>query len=312
VRVDPKPKLVASAQTVLSAAQQAEGQALPLSASLALLSVVAVPQSPLLITSSMDGLIRVYDTEKGEHVRRIEAGALECWTVCVDPTGQFVAAGSQRGAVHIFSVASGERLSTLVGEKAKEGETASAWVMSVCWSRDGHHLAAGHYDGRVSLWNMQGAAALAPARPLTPHAKAVRALQFAADSSLLFTGSDDMHVHWYDVSANGGGMLVHDLYAHSSWVTAIDLPFAAAGSVPADSAAAAASSSSAHSPLAPTTFTTTSTDKRVKVWSVVTRECLATLELDSAAWSVAYDPAGEKIAVGTEQGSLAIFQVPTQ
>jgi WD40 repeat protein len=321
LKVDSKPRLTASGQTILSAQAQAEGQVLPLSASLSLLSVVSVPNSSLVVTSSMDGLLRVYDVSAqgpAQHVRRIEAGALESWTICVDPSGQFVAAGSRSGSVHVFSLASGERLATLLGERAKESEAAAAWAMSVAWSRDGRHLAAGHYDGRVSLWHMQGAVALAPARPLTPHSKAVRALRFSADSALLFSGADDMHVHWYDVSdasgsgAGGSGQLVHDLFAHGSWVTAIDLPFASTGVVPPASAAASAASAAASSPLAASTFVSVSTDRKVKVWSLATRECIATHELDSAGWCVAFSPEGDKIAVGTEQGTLAIFQVPTQ
>lgn len=312
VKLESKPRFTASGQTILSAQAQAEGQMLPLSASLSLLSVVSVPNSSLVVTSSMDGLLRVYDVEKGEHVRRIEAGALESWTICVDPTGQFVAAGSRSGAVHVFSLASGEKLGVLLGEKPREGEAVNAWAMSVAWSRDGRHLAAGHYDGRVSLWRMEGGQALAPAHPLTPHSKAVRALRFSADSALLFSGSDDMHIHWYDVSVKGE--LVHDLFAHGSWCTAIDLPFAATGALPAaaSSAAAASASGMALSPLAASTFASVGTDRKLKIWSLATRECLATHELDGPAWSVAYSPEGDKLAVGTEQGTLAIFQVPTQ
>jgi WD40 repeat protein len=316
VKVDSKPRLTANGQTVLSAAAIAEGQVLPVSASLSLLSVVSVPNSSLVVTSSMDGSLRIYDTAKGEHIRRIDAGSLESWTICVDPTGQYIATGTRSGVVHVFSLTSGERLATLLGDRAREGEAVAAWVSSVAWSRDGRHLAAGHFDGRVSLWNMQGATALAPAKPLSPHAKAVRALQFSADGALLFSGGDDMHVHWYDTSvpavgSSTSGQLIHDLFAHGSWVTAIDVPFASNGVVPANSSVAAAAAASAQSSLAASTFATVSTDRKLKIWSLLSRECIATHELDSPAWSVTYDPLGERVAVGTENGTLAVFQVPT-
>lgn len=337
MRVDSKPRLTAGAQTVLSAAQIAEGQVLPLSSSHAILSVVSIPRSSLFVSSTMDGVLRVYDREKAEHVRRIEgaSGPLETWTLAADPSGAFVAAGSKSGALHVFSVASGEKVATLAPPEARGAAAGAdsaasaapsassstfAHVMSVAWSPDGAALAAGHFDGRVSLWSLQpGTAQLAgpAARALTPHTRAVRALRFAADSSLLFSGGDDHHVHWYDVSSSsaGTGQMLHDLVAHMSWVTSIDLPFASTGALPAASASSSSSSAAGSgllSSLTPSVFATTSSDKKLKIWSILTKECIAVVELESGGWSLAYDPSGDKIAVGTEQGKLAVFSVPSQ
>lgn len=287
-----QPKYIASAQTIINPATQPD-QVLPLSASLSLLTVLTLP-SGLLVTSSMDGMIRVYDAEKLES-RRIEAGPLECWTLAADPSGEYLATGSQKGLVNIFSVSTGEKVATLVGDKAKEGEGASAWVMSVAWSADGRYLAAGHFDGRVTLFAMEGAQAVGAPKPLTAHTKAVRALRFSADSALLFSGADDMHVHWYEIAA-GTGQMLHDLFAHQSWVTGIALP-------PATPAAAVAASRF---------FATVSTDRKVKVWNVDTKECVASQEVDSSAWCVAFDEDGEKLVVGTEKGTLATFKVSVQ
>lgn len=294
--IEQKPALQATAQTMVQAGTDAT---LPVSASLSLLTVLTIPNTNIIASSSMDGTIRLYDTVKMES-RRLDAGPLESWTMCIDPSGQYLATGSQKGYVSVFSVSSGEKVATLQGDKAKEGESSGAWVMSVAWSADGRYIAAGHFDGRITLFSMEGAQSAGAPKPLTPHGKAVRTLKFAPDSSLLFSGSDDMHVHWYE-TATGSGQLMHDLYAHQSWVTSIDVPKVASSS---------SSSSSASS--SPTHFATVSTDKKVKVWNLSTKECTAVHELDSSAWCVAFDPSGEKLAVGTELGSIALFKVSTQ
>jgi len=318
-----RPRIKAAAHIVVDTDANPDAS-LPLSASLAIISVARVPEagaaasSHRIVTSSIDGTIRLYDTQKAEQVRRIDVGPLDCWSLCVSPDGSLVATGGRSGLLSIWSLESGAKVASLQGERAKEGEAGGAWVMSVAWSEDGRFIAAGHYDGRVTLFPItrsveasQGVALQGAPKPLTPHHKAVRSLKFSPDSTLLFTASDDCHVHWYDVA--GGGELMHDLNAHQSWVTSIDLPT----SNPTASASTASSSSS--SPSTPsssiTTFATTSSDRKLKVWSLLSKECLATTELDSTGWSVAYDAAAEnqdRVAVATEAGTIYIMQVPTQ
>lgn len=297
--VEVKPKLIAAGGTIL---RTSSNESLPLSASLSLNTVLTLPggDATRVASSSMDGTISLYDTS-GVTGRKVDVGPLECWTLASDPSGQFLATGSQKGHVNIVAVASGQVVATLQGDKAREGAGTTAFVMSVAWSPDGRFVAAGHFDGRVTLFQMAGAQPAGAPKPLTPHTKAVRALHFSPDSGLLFSGSDDMHVHWYETAA-GTGQIVHDLFAHQSWITGIDLPRV--------STSAAAASSSASS--APTCFVTVSTDKKLKVWNLQTKECVAVHELDSPAWCVAFDPTGEKVAVGTEQGSLAVLKVSTQ
>lgn len=120
-------------------------------------------------------------------------------------------------------------------------------------------------------------------KPLTPHTKAVRSLCFTPDSKQLYTVSDDMHVHVYETVH---GAAVYDVTAHHSWIL-----------------------SCAHSSTAPY-YITSSSDKKVKVWSTVTRECAYTYENDSTVWCVSVNNKGDVVALGGENGSIKLVQIP--
>ena len=71
----------------------------------------------LAASSALDSHIRLWDLDKGEEVRTIDAGPVEAWTVAVSPDGATVASGSQGifGNVNLWSVGSGEKAATLQG-----------------------------------------------------------------------------------------------------------------------------------------------------------------------------------------------------
>ena len=110
-------------------------------------SVSVSAEGNLAASSALDSHIRLWDLEKGEEVRTIDAGPVEAWTVAVSPDGATVASGSQGGNVNLWSVGSGEKAATLQG--------SGKFTMSVAYSADGKYVASGHADGAVCVFDAE-------------------------------------------------------------------------------------------------------------------------------------------------------------
>ena len=228
-------------------------------------SVSVSAEGNLAASSALDSHIRLWDLEKGEEVRTIDAGPVEAWTVAVSPDGATVASGSQGGNVNLWSVGSGEKAATLQGSSGK-------FTMSVAYSADGKYVASGHADGAVCVFDAEKGKLV---HKLAGHALTVRTLAFSRDGALLVSGSDDCHANVYDVVS---GSQVASLEGHSSWV--LGVAFAADDS---------------H-------IATCSSDHSVRTWSTAERQCLQTFA-DAHSDRCAYNFAVHLIRADHEHGA---------
>ena len=89
---------------------------------------------------------------------------------------------------------------------------AESWVTNLAFSPDKQVLAAGHDDGRVSLWKLPALTALGD---LEGHEDAISALSFSADGSQLTTAGDDHHIRVWNVKSKE---LVRELKGHTDRV----------------------------------------------------------------------------------------------
>ena len=89
---------------------------------------------------------------------------------------------------------------------------AESWVTALAFSPDGRVLAAGHDDGRVSLWQLPSLTALGD---LEGHDDGVSALTFTADGAQLTTAGDDHRICVWDVRTHS---LVREMKGHTDRV----------------------------------------------------------------------------------------------
>jgi WD40 repeat protein len=75
---------------------------------------------------------------------------------------------------------------------------AESWVTALAFSPDNSVLAAGHDDGRVSLWRLPS---LGPLGELEGHDDDVSALTFNSDGTQLTTAGDDHRIRVWDVKS---------------------------------------------------------------------------------------------------------------
>ncbi|KAI8565384.1 hypothetical protein RHMOL_Rhmol03G0254600 [Rhododendron molle] len=188
-------------------------------------------------------------------------------------------AGGGSASVKLWDTAEWKLIASLSiprpeGLKPSDKSGNKKFVLSVAWSPDGKQLACGSMDGTISIFDVPRAKFL---HHLEGHFMPVRSLVYSpVDARVLFSGSDDAHVHMYDAE---GKSLINAMSGHASWVLSVD--------VSPDGAAIATGSS----------------DKTVKLWDLKMRTAVQSLTNHTdQVWAVAFRPPS---GTGVRAGRLA-------
>ncbi len=121
---------------------------LPTSFSGAANSVAISPDNSMFATGHYDGMIILWDLEKGERLQSMRGeGVIE--SLAFNPSGQILATGSgyHSTLIQIWSVATGEKLRDLEGH--------SRGVNFLSFATNGQYLASASYDGTIRLWGIR-------------------------------------------------------------------------------------------------------------------------------------------------------------
>ncbi|KAF8393583.1 hypothetical protein HHK36_021827 [Tetracentron sinense] len=187
-------------------------------------------------------------------------------------------AGGGSASVKLWDTATWQQIATLSvprpeGSKPSDKSGSSKFVLSVAWSPDGRRLACGSMDGTISIFDVSRAKFL---HHLEGHFMPVRSLAYSpVDTRVLFSASDDAHVHMYDAE---GKSLIGAMSGHASWVLSVD--------VSPDGAALATGSS----------------DRTVRLWDLSMRAAVQTMSNHTdQVWGVAFRPPG---GTGVRAGRL--------
>lgn len=198
--------------------------------------------------------------------------------LCFQGTTLAVAGGGS-ASVKLWDTAEWKLIASLSiprpeGLKPSDKSGNKKFVLSVAWSPDGKQLACGSMDGTISIFDVPRAKFL---HHLEGHFMPVRSLVYSpVDARVLFSGSDDAHVHMYDAE---GKSLINAMSGHASWVLSVD--------VSPDGAAIATGSS----------------DKTVKLWDLKMRTAVQSLTNHTdQVWAVAFRPPS---GTGVRAGRLA-------
>jgi WD repeat-containing protein 61 len=260
---------------------------------LGVVSVAAHPSGVIAASAALDSFVRVFDVDTNATIATLEAPPSEVWKMQFNRTGTALAvAGGGSASVKIWDTAEWRIKQTLTvprqdGPKPQTDKSSSKkFVLSVAWSPDGRRLTCGSMDGTLSVFDVERGKFL---HHLEGHSMPVRSLVYSpADPRVLFTGSDDSHIHMYDAE---GKTLLGSMSGHASWVLSVD----------------ASSDGQA--------IVTGSSDRTVRLWDLKMRQAVQTMSNhQDQVWGVAFlppsgtDASGNLVASVSDDKSVSLYK----
>jgi WD repeat-containing protein 61 len=232
----------------------------------------------VLASTSLDQQIRIWDLVQQAHIRTIEAGPVESWKLAFSPCGRYclltryIASGTHQGTINIWISDTGEKDRVLQTSSSK-------FLLSVAFSPNGLHIAAGSESGTLFVFDVGSGKLL---HSLPGHGMAIRTVTFSADSKLVISGGDDKRISIHDVHS---GNLISQIVGHQSWVLGLDVH--------------------------PTQqqFLSCGSDARVKVWDLQnSKNALHTFQAHSdQIWDVKYDAEGQRAVSVGDDAKIVVY-----
>ncbi len=232
----------------------------------------------LVVTSSLQGKVRIWDTQTGAPVRTLVEQKIAIFSAAFSPApadrGRFVVTSSADRTARIWDATTSALVRTL------EGHTGL--VRSAAFSRNGRFVVTGSDDHTARIWDVATGQTL---HILSGHRNNVFSANFSADGRFVVTGSEDGDARIWDAAT---GAPVRWLDGHEGRV---------------DSAAFSTDGRF---------VVTASDDKTARIWDVQTGQVLHTLRghrgiVETAAFS----PGGQLVVTASMDGTARIWDAAT-
>ena len=134
----------------------------------------------LVAASALDGVVRAWDSARGETKLVLESAPGESWGVKFDPTSgssHIAIGGGVSRAVHVYDVEKGEKKKSLeLPETTADAAKNGRFAQSVAYSPDGKRIACGVTDGTVAIFDVKSGKCV---HTLTGHVAPVRGVTFS-------------------------------------------------------------------------------------------------------------------------------------
>ncbi|MFC0110438.1 TIR domain-containing protein [Kibdelosporangium aridum subsp. largum] len=153
-------------------------------------SVAFSPDGTALVSSGVDGRIRLWHTDTKQSVGELTGHTGPVGSVAFSPDGKTLASAGDDGAIRLWDMVARRQL----GEPIT-GHTGP--VYSVAFSPDGRLLASGSGDNSVRVWDVATREQVSD--PILGHSRPVRSVKFSPDGRSLASGGEDTMVRMWDV-----------------------------------------------------------------------------------------------------------------
>ncbi len=177
--------------------------------------IAMAPHEEVVAAGGSDGSVRLWDLRtrskmttlrSGMHKRAGHEGLVTSLVFSED--GRFIASGHLDGAIHIWSLDTGDELRVRLGHEGSVG--------AIQFSPDGAMLASGGMDATLKLWDMSTLELGEARRRLIRQPAGVGSLTFAREGVWLVTGHANRILRVHDVSS---GRLIATLRGHQAAVS---------------------------------------------------------------------------------------------
>ncbi len=141
-----------------------------------------------LISSHVDGALRVLNPVTGEQVLKLNARTGTHCIFAVNPHGTRLACGGNAGKLQFFELPSGKPIGDLVPFRSA--------ITSLAFSPDGTTLLSGGLDGTIVAWDVD---TRRESRRLEDHSGAIYSIAFRPDGKMFASGGADRVVRLWDI-----------------------------------------------------------------------------------------------------------------
>lgn len=143
-----------------------------------------------LLAAESDFIIRLYDLETGEALRRFEKHTDEVVSLTVHPEGREFVSGSWDSSIILWDQESGEIIRIM---------SHSDSIQKVVYSPDGQHLLSASWDNSMRLWRLPEGE---EKKRFEGHIGAVVSADFNSDGTQVISGAADGTVRVWEVETN--------------------------------------------------------------------------------------------------------------
>ncbi|KAF7975275.1 hypothetical protein HWV62_10164 [Athelia sp. TMB] len=247
-------------------------------------AVAYSPNGRRIASASLDGTIRVRDTETGEELwAPFQRHSKAVLSIAYSPSGRHIVSGSFDDTVQIWDSETGEA----VGESPFKHY---AGVNCVTYSSDGMHILSCAINGLVRIWNVQtGKAGTPPIEGKGDYLSTPTwCVAYSPDGLHIVVGYDNTgKINVYDTET--GGAVGPSLKGHSGRVNCI-----------------------VYSPDG-TRIASCSLDNTIRLWDAKTRQAVGVLKGHAGpVLSVAYSLDGARLVSGSQDKAIRVWDVATR
>jgi WD40 repeat protein/uncharacterized protein YjbI with pentapeptide repeats/MinD-like ATPase involved in chromosome partitioning or flagellar assembly len=231
-------------------------------------SVTFSSDSHTIASASWDSTVKLWNAVTGKERHTLKGHSSDVSSVTFSPDSRIIASASRDNTVKLWDAKTGKELRTLKGHFNV--------VNSVIFSPDSHTIASSSEDNTIKIWDTETGKEL---RTLEGHSERVYNITFSQDSRTIASSSWDKTVKLWDAET---GEELRTLNGHTHFVTSV-----------------------AFSPdnlnIASASF-----DNTVRLWETQTGKEITTLKNVGRAYSVTFNPRGDHLCIGTDQGMLLV------